>query len=308
MQGAFAVGACRDTSLLLTGCSGSQESGRNTVYEDMKTAFEQSGLLSANIGIFSKTEKDGSISYGECGSGVIFRKDGGTYYALTAAHVVSTENAQLLVFTMNTEMKSENIPGMNFNILASEVYDSMYTAGIEHISTRGDMAVISFSAEEDLAVMPIAESDPKTGDRILCVGNPVNDWFAVSYGKVTSGIETFGELKGLPSNGMKHSAYMHVGSSGGTAINEQMELAGITPGGSYSLDGKAFNYGVLIPVSEIRQCLNDWSGAKAESSVKTGIIRAISDKADGSAEMDYTVFEHAAAIRCAAITRYMISH
>lgn len=173
MQGAFAVGACRDTSLLLTGCSGSQESGRNTVYEDMKTAFEQSGLLSANIGIFSKTEKDGSISYRECGSGVIFRKDGGTYYALTAAHVVSTENAQLLVFTVNTEMKSENIPGMNFNILASEVYDSMYTAGIEHISTRGDMAVISFSAEEDLAVMPIAESDPKTGDRILCVGNPL---------------------------------------------------------------------------------------------------------------------------------------
>ena len=38
------------------------------------------------------------------------------------------------------------------------------------------------------------------------------------------------------------------------------------------------------------------------------IIRAISDKADGSAEMDYSEFEHASALRCAAITRYMISH
>ena len=38
------------------------------------------------------------------------------------------------------------------------------------------------------------------------------------------------------------------------------------------------------------------------------IIRAISDKADGSAEMDYTEFEHASAVRCAAITRYMITH
>jgi len=38
------------------------------------------------------------------------------------------------------------------------------------------------------------------------------------------------------------------------------------------------------------------------------IIRAISDKADGSAEMDYPEFEHAAAVRCAAITRYMITH
>ena len=209
------------TLLLLTGCSGSKEDSRNESYEDMKTAFDQSGLLSANIGIFSKTEKEGSISYGECGSGVIFRKDGGTYYALTAAHVVSTENAQLLVFTANTEMKSENIPGMDFNVLASEVYDSMYPAEIEHISTRGDMAVIRFSSEEDLAVMPIAGNDPKTGDRIMCVGNPQNEWFAVSYGKVTSGIETFGELQGLPSKAMKHSAYMHVGSSGGAAINEK---------------------------------------------------------------------------------------
>ena len=45
-----------------------------------------------------------------------------------------------------------------------------------------------------------------------------------------------------------------------------------------------------------------------QNSIPFVIIRAISDKADGSAEMDYTEFEHAAAIHCAAITRYMISH
>ena len=38
------------------------------------------------------------------------------------------------------------------------------------------------------------------------------------------------------------------------------------------------------------------------------IIRAISDKADDSVEMSYAEFEKAAAERCAAITRYMISH
>ena len=50
------------TSMLLTGCSGAKESSGNVVYEDMKTAFGQSGLLSANIGIFSKTVKEDSIS------------------------------------------------------------------------------------------------------------------------------------------------------------------------------------------------------------------------------------------------------
>ena len=38
------------------------------------------------------------------------------------------------------------------------------------------------------------------------------------------------------------------------------------------------------------------------------IIRAISDKADDSEEMNYELFKEKAAERCAAIVRYMISH
>ncbi len=39
---------------------------------------------------------------------------------------------------------------------------------------------------------------------------------------------------------------------------KNMEVAGITPGGSYSPDGKTFRYGVLIPASEIRAYLDEW--------------------------------------------------
>ena len=132
------------------------------------------------------------------------------------------------------------------------------TAETLYISTRDDLAVIRFTTDEELAVMAFAKADPAKDDRIMCVGNPENNWFAVSYGKVTSGIETFGEGKGIPSRGMKHSAYIKVGSSGGAAIGEQMNLVGITPGASLSLDGKNFYYGVLIPVSEIQLCLDEW--------------------------------------------------
>lgn len=38
------------------------------------------------------------------------------------------------------------------------------------------------------------------------------------------------------------------------------------------------------------------------------ILRAISDKADDSEELSYEVFKEAAAARCAAIVRYMVSH
>ena len=68
---------------ILSGCAGNNDS-QNTVYEDMQAAFQKANILSANIGIFSKTESDGTVSYGECGSGVIFDKKGGYYYALTA--------------------------------------------------------------------------------------------------------------------------------------------------------------------------------------------------------------------------------
>ena len=85
-------------------------------------------------------------SLAECGSGVIFKKDAGVFYALTAAHVVSVENAQLLVFTVNTEMKTEVIPGVDYAVLTRETYESMYQAKIEYVSTRDDLAVISLSA------------------------------------------------------------------------------------------------------------------------------------------------------------------
>ena len=95
--------------IIITGCK-SENDNRNIVYEDMKTDFEKSGMLSANIGLFSKSEHDGEIAYTNGGSGVIFDKHDGAYYALTAAHVVSTENSQLLVFTTNNEMKKDDIP------------------------------------------------------------------------------------------------------------------------------------------------------------------------------------------------------
>lgn len=238
-------------------CNGSTDN-RNMVYEDMKAVFEKADLLSANIGIFSKTEKDGSVSYGECGSGVIFEKKDGEYCALTAAHVVSVENAQILVFTVNTEMKTDSIPGVDYTVLSQDTYESMYVAEIQYVSNRDDLAVIRFSADEELSVIEIAESDPQKDERIMCVGNPEGNWFAMSYGNVTSDIEKFGEGQGFPSNAMRHSAYIQVGSSGGATINEQMKLCGITPGASLSLDGKTFKYGVMIPVSEIRLCLDDW--------------------------------------------------
>ena len=166
-------------SVLLTACS-SGNNTQDTVYPDMKEAFDKASLMSANIGIFNKITEGDSISYGECGSGVIIEKKDGFYYALTAAHVVSVENAELLVFTTNTEMKSESIPGIEINTLSQDTYDSMYSGERVFISSRDDLAVIRFKTDENLSDIQIGDSDPNKGDRIMCVGNPQNEWFAIS--------------------------------------------------------------------------------------------------------------------------------
>ena len=38
-----------------------------------------------------------------------------------------------------------------------------------------------------------------------------------------------------------------------------MIIVGVTPGASLSSDGRTFRYGVLIPVSEVRLCLDEWN-------------------------------------------------
>jgi hypothetical protein len=61
-------------AFMSTGCSKEESGSPDIVYEDMQASFEQSGLLSANIGLISKTVDGENITYGEFGSGVIFEK------------------------------------------------------------------------------------------------------------------------------------------------------------------------------------------------------------------------------------------
>ena len=244
--------------LTLCGCAPKKEDKEPVVYDDMEKAFETSGLISANIGIFTKTVSADSVSYGECGSGTIIKKEGNTCYALTAKHVVSHPDSEIIIFTVNTELTMETIPGVDYSVLTEDAYNAMLPAEVVLTSDTNDLAVISFTSEEDLMVAELAETEPKVGDRILCVGHPEMNWYARSYGEVTSGISRFGESTGYPSNAMQHSAYIQVGSSGGGVFNEDMKLTGTITGAMISPDGSKFISGYMIPTSEINVFLKDW--------------------------------------------------
>ena len=221
---------------------------RNIVYEDMKQSFDEEGLLSSNIGIIGNVKIENNILSGDYGSGIIFDKDDVGYYALTSAHVIGKKGNDFLIFTCNTTIIDNKYPNDK----------EMYQGEVKYISDRDDLAIIYFKSNENLKVIKLANEDPKKDDRILCIGHNDNNWFSLSYGTISSDIEDFGKDTEYPSKAMRHSAKLTYGNSGGAAINEKMELVGITPGAIYSFNGRFFRYGVLIPVSEINICLQDY--------------------------------------------------
>ena len=106
--------------------------------------------------------------------------------------------------------------------------------------------------------MEVASDVPEKGDRIVCIGNPVDseERFVESYGKIKSNLVEFIADKKTDTV-LKHSAYIAPGSSGGAVYNENMKIAGINVGGGTDSFGR-FKYGVMIPAEQIAEFIEEW--------------------------------------------------
>lgn len=236
---------------------------KNRKYSDMELALDS--VESSNIRIISVSgNEDEGVGYSAGASGVIFDYDKGTYYALTAYHVVNDANANYFIIATTltptyAEYKKEK--GITGHIPQSDYYKLMPEATVEYQSEKADLAIISFRYSEKLDVAEVAIDNPQKGDRIVAIGNPedAERHFVHSFGKVTSSEETAFEARdGQSSNWvLKHSAYETFGSSGGAVFSTKMQLIGINIGGGTDFLGR-FRYGVMIPSSQINECIEDW--------------------------------------------------
>ncbi|HPT78496.1 MAG TPA: serine protease [Candidatus Atribacteria bacterium] len=153
--------------------------------------------MSANISIKTIITEENSISYSPGASGVIYAKENGTYYALTAAHVVSdsgrTYKAQTTdIPTYKEYMSEQKSDGDNSFIPLREYYAIMPDLTVEYICDECDLAVVSFTSDKKLVTARIAGEVASKGDRIVSIGNPLyEDHFKVTYGKIISGLVTF---------------------------------------------------------------------------------------------------------------------
>ena len=139
------------------------------------------------------------------GTGFIFRKDG---YILTNNHVVNGAKRITVRLFDGREFKEAQLIGIDPNT---------------------DIAVLKIDAQEELPVLPFADSDRvKVGQFAIAIGNP----FQLNY-TVTTGIVSGKGRTLLPSFTMHYQdfiqtdAWINRGNSGGPLLNIHGEVIGI---------------------------------------------------------------------------------
>ncbi len=170
------------------------------------------------------------------GSGVIFRKDGGTAYIVTNNHVISGADEVDAVLTDGTMLKAKVV-------------------GADFIS---DIAVLSVDGKDIDQIAAIGNSDQlRPGETVLAIGNPLG-----FNGTMTSGIVSY-DNRLIPvslnqdgnydweQNVIQTDAAINEGNSGGALVNMRGQLIGINT--MKISDTGVEGLGFAIPINEVMQ-------------------------------------------------------
>ena len=146
------------------------------------------------------------------GSGVIYKKTGDMYYAVTNNHVVEDGHSFAIRFADDTTVPAELI-------------------GVDETS---DLAVLRFTTTKDLPVVAFGDSDNlQSGTIILAVGHPNGyDFYnSVTFGIVSGTNRYFDinndDVKDMFVGYIQHDAAINSGNSGGALFNLEGEVVGI---------------------------------------------------------------------------------
>ena len=240
-----------------------ENDSKNRIFSEFDDKISE--LEKSIIGIIPKNESGEYPSYTSIGSGVIFEKEANKYYAITALHVVDYENSTFKAFTRNTTFSGEIIQPdnkINFMIPDEKYYSALLDLSVEYKSETTDLAIVSFTSDEELPVLEFETNNLNIGDKIICIGHPEGKRYVTTYGYITSNLKDSSYVTNISKikihdKVIEHNAYMNHGNSGGAAINENLKLVGINVGGSFSLL-KHYKKGYMIPYDIVQKNINDW--------------------------------------------------
>ncbi|MFP4477812.1 MAG: S1C family serine protease [Candidatus Izemoplasmatales bacterium] len=184
------------------------------------------GLTSARavVGINS-LDGDGQIN--ATGSGVIYKREGNSYFVVTNHHVIEEATSIQVEFADATTVDVELL-------------------GVEKLV---DVAVLKFSSSHDFPIAPFGDSSTtKKGQFITAVGNPSSvDYYNTMTMGIVSGINRYFDIdedgtRDMFVNYIQHDAAINAGNSGGALFNLDGEIIGINTLKivDYSIEGMGF--------------------------------------------------------------------
>lgn len=223
--------------------------------------------LSANIKIVQlKYRSDGknrSTAVSAGASGVIIRKEGNKYYALTAEHVIeesdNLDKTQIIVMGFDDLDFADSLSkGGEFQGVAN-YYKQFPEAVVEYSNNKYDLAVISFIADKAYTVLSVADEAPEYGDIVASMSNPYGKRNIVTAGKIISRKPSpFGDEAGkMQYPIIKHTAVLSGGSSGSALLNENLNIVGINLGGNENTL-RQYISGMAMPSNLILDFLKEW--------------------------------------------------
>jgi serine protease Do len=190
------------------------------------------------------------------GSGVIYKKEGNTYYMVTNAHVVVHSVVELVgdvAAEVYYETSTQEII-YELNGILFVINDNVNLLGYD-ITT--DLAVLTFESDKDFTVIPMGDSyELELGQFVFAVGNPLGFEY---YGTITMGIIS-GKTRYVDDGDfsatlIQHDAAISPGNSGGALLNLDGELIGIN--NMKIVDDLVTGIGFAIPSNTVKRIVAD---------------------------------------------------
>lgn len=173
------------------------------------------------------------------GSGFVYKKEDGYYYAVTNNHVIEGSDE---ISIITTETAQTN---------------SFVDAELVGYNTDYDVAVVRFESDMDIEPLTFADSDEiYPGQNVYALGSPFGKQFqsSITSGIISAPLRVFTQDNGTELKYIQHDAAINPGNSGGPLINSDGEVIGMNT--LKIADVTSDNMGFAIPSNIIVQVID----------------------------------------------------
>ncbi len=185
------------------------------------------------------------------GSGFVYKKEDGYYYAITNNHVIDGNDELSVVTTKSAEKEDK---------------DKFIDAELVGNNKLYDIAVVRFKTNYDIEPLEFADSDKiYPGEEVYAIGSPYGLEFqgSITKGIISAPIRTLEDSFGNEMQYIQTDAAINPGNSGGPLINSEGKVEGMNT--MKISDVSADNIGFSIPSNTIIDIVNDIESGKVKN-------------------------------------------